>query len=82
MTKKVRAFISAGMKRFSGTCIALQTRSSSVIADNADSSDSRPAHKSVKMTIVECDEGPRPTGFVNPSGTRALYSELEVDKSL
>lgn len=49
---------------------------------NADRSDSTPARKSVKMTIVECDEGPRLPGFVNPLRLRTLYSEFEVDKSL
>jgi|SRR5690348_7950453 len=50
--------------------------------DRADSCDSTPARKSVKMTIVECDEGPRPTRSINLSRGRTLYSALEVDKSL
>ena len=51
-------------------------------ADRADKGESTPARKSVKMTIVECDEGPRPAGSSNLSCSRTLYSGLEVDKSL
>lgn len=49
---------------------------------NADSRHSTPAHKSVKVTIVDCDERPRRSAFVNPPGRGTLYSESEVDKSL
>lgn len=50
--------------------------------NRADSSNSTPARKCVKMTIVECDEGPRPARSANPPRDRTLYSALEVDKSL
>jgi hypothetical protein len=53
-----------------------------MFVEMAHSSDSTPPAKSVKMTIVDCDERPRPRGFLNLSAIRTLFSAIEVDKSL
>jgi hypothetical protein len=62
-------------------CFALN-HSSSVAAEGAHTRNSTRAPKCVKMTIVECDERPRSTGFKNPSGLGRSSLNLEVVKSL
>ena len=57
-------------------------RSSSVAAEGAHKRNSTRAPRSVQMTIVECDERPRSTGFRNRSGLGRSSLNLEVVKSL
>ena len=78
------ALNSGALFQFSSSgCVALPTRQlHDDSRKNADSSHSTPAHKSVKVTIVDCDERLRLNAFVNPPGRGTLYSEVKVDKSL
>lgn len=57
-------------------------RSSSVAAEGAHNRNSTRVPRSVQMTIVECDERPRSTGFRNRSGLGRSSLNLEVVKSL